>query len=45
MEDEEVVVVVRDDGPGFDQLLVNKGEGGLGLLNMRERLPVGPGQL
>lgn len=38
VEDEEVVVVVRDDGRGFDQLLVNKGEGGLGLLNMRERL-------
>lgn len=38
VEDEGVVVVVRDDGQGFDQLLVNKGEGGLGLLNMRERL-------
>jgi len=38
VEDEGVVVVVRDDGQGFDQLLVDKGEGGLGLLNMRERL-------
>ncbi|MBA5876155.1 MAG: hypothetical protein GDA66_16645 [Nitrospira sp. CR1.2] len=38
VEDEGVVVVVRDDGQGFDQLLLDKGEGGLGLLNMRERL-------
>ena len=38
IEEEEVVVVVRDDGRGFDQLAIDKGEGGLGLLNMRERL-------
>lgn len=38
VEEEEVVVVVRDDGKGFDQLTVERCEGGLGLLNMRERL-------
>jgi signal transduction histidine kinase len=38
LEEEGVVVVVRDDGKGFDQLTVDRGEGGLGLLNMRERL-------
>jgi signal transduction histidine kinase len=38
VEDEGVVVVVRDDGRGFDQLTIDRAEGGLGLLNMRERL-------
>jgi len=38
LEEEGVVVIVRDDGKGFDQLAVDRGEGGLGLLNMRERL-------
>ncbi len=38
VEEEGVVVVVRDDGKGFDQLTVERCEGGLGLLNMRERL-------
>ena len=38
VEEEGVVVVVRDDGRGFDQLAVDRVEGGLGLLNMRERL-------
>ncbi|HQV09704.1 MAG TPA: sensor histidine kinase [Nitrospira sp.] len=38
VEEEGVVVVVRDDGKGFDQLTVDRCEGGLGLLNMRERL-------
>lgn len=38
VEEEGVVVVVRDDGRGFDQLAIDKTEGGLGLLNMRERL-------
>ena len=38
VEGEEVVVVVRDDGRGFDQPAVDRVEGGLGLLNMRERL-------
>lgn len=38
VEEEEVVVVVRDDGRGFDQQTVEGCEGGLGLLNMRERL-------
>ncbi len=38
VEEEGVVVVVRDDGRGFDQLVVDRGESGLGLLNMRERL-------
>ena len=30
--------MVRDDGRGFDQLTIDRAEGGLGLLNMRERL-------
>jgi signal transduction histidine kinase len=38
VEEEGVVIVVRDDGRGFDQLAIDKTEGGLGLLNMRERL-------
>ncbi|ULA66135.1 MAG: Histidine kinase domain-containing protein [Nitrospira sp.] len=38
IEEVGVVVVVRDDGKGFDQLTVERCEGGLGLLNMRERL-------
>ena len=38
VEDEGGVVVVRDDGRGFDQLAIDRAEGGLGLLNMRERL-------
>ena len=38
VEEEGVVVVVRDDGKGFDPLTVERCEGGLGLLNMRERL-------
>lgn len=38
VEDEGLVVVVRDDGRGFDQRAIDRAEGGLGLLNMRERL-------
>lgn len=38
VEEERVAVVVRDDGKGFDRLTVERCEGGLGLLNMRERL-------
>ncbi len=38
VEDEGVVVIVRDDGMGFDQTAVARTAGGLGLLNMRERL-------
>lgn len=38
VEDEGLVVVVRDDGSGFDQRAIDRAEGGLGLLNMRERL-------
>jgi signal transduction histidine kinase len=38
VEEEGVVVMVRDDGLGFDQMAINRSAGGLGLLNMRERL-------
>lgn len=38
VEEEGLVVVVRDDGKGFDQMTLERCEGGLGLLNMRERL-------
>ena len=38
LEEEGIVVVVRDDGIGFDQMAVGRAVGGLGLLNMRERL-------
>ena len=38
VEDEGMVVVVRDDGMGFDQRALHRTAGGLGLLNMRERL-------
>ncbi|MDR4479377.1 MAG: sensor histidine kinase [Nitrospira sp.] len=38
MEEEGLVVVVRDDGRGFDQVAIEGAECGLGLLNMRERL-------
>src|SRR4029079_9799879 len=38
VEDEGMVVVVRDDGMGFDQRALHRPGGGLGLLNMRERL-------
>lgn len=38
IEEEGVVVLVRDDGMGFDRTAVERAEGGLGLLNMRERL-------
>ncbi|MBA2486389.1 MAG: sensor histidine kinase [Nitrospira sp.] len=38
IEEEGVVVIVRDDGRGFDQRAITRAEGGLGLLNMRERL-------
>ena len=30
--------MVRDDGKGFDQMAISRTAGGLGLLNMRERL-------
>ena len=38
VEDEGLVVMVRDDGRGFDQGALHRTAGGLGLLNMRERL-------
>lgn len=38
IEDDGLVLVVRDDGKGFDPAVVEQAEGGLGLLNMRERL-------
>ena len=38
IEEEGVVVMVRDDGKGFDQRTIQRSAGGLGLLNMRERL-------
>ena len=38
VEDEGLVVMVRDDGRGFDQRALHRTAGGLGLLNMRERL-------
>ena len=37
-EEEGMVVMVRDDGRGFDQGALQRTAGGLGLLNMRERL-------
>ena len=38
VEEEGLVVMVRDDGRGFDQGALHRTAGGLGLLNMRERL-------
>jgi signal transduction histidine kinase len=38
VEEEGVAVMVRDDGMGFDQTAISRTAGGLGLLNMRERL-------
>lgn len=38
VEEEEVVVMVHDDGMGFDRTAIERAESGLGLLNMRERL-------
>lgn len=38
VEEEGVAVMVRDDGTGFDQMAISRTAGGLGLLNMRERL-------
>lgn len=38
VEEEGMVVMVRDDGMGFDQGALQRTAGGLGLLNMRERL-------
>jgi signal transduction histidine kinase len=38
VEEEGMVVMVRDDGRGFDPGALQRTAGGLGLLNMRERL-------